>query len=191
LGAHIAEGKHMNILDRFFVGEVIQDFGVIEEKSLGIGRMKKSALLAKKDGKIRFVIKMSAVAFLGASVNYVDFEIEDAHKLRQFISQSEYILKGSPYSDNFSAKGIAKELPLSTIISVLVTFVLGSLIIWWLDDTIWVLLATLLLFSMHIGAFQEFKRFEDASEWQQIIPGLLAVASLFIGIGKFILLNFV
>jgi hypothetical protein len=181
----------MKILDRIFVGEVIQDFGIIEEKSLGIGRMRKSALLTKKNGKFRFVIKTSSVAFLAASVNYTEFDLEDAYKIRQWIDQSESIVKGFPYAENFSVVGISKELPTSTILAVLVTFILGGLIIWWLNNSILILLATLVLFSMQINAFQDFRRFEEAAEWQTILPGLLAVASLFLGIAKFILINFV
>jgi len=181
----------MNILDRIFVGEVIQDFGIIEDQSLGIGRMRKSALLAKKKGKIRFVIKTSAVAFLAASVNYTEFDLENAYKIRQSIDQSESIVKGLPYSENFSTNGISKELPLSSILSVLVTFLLGGLIIWWLNNSVWVLLATLALFLLQMNAFQDFHRYEEATDWQTILPGVLAVLSLFLGIGKFVLMNFV
>jgi hypothetical protein len=181
----------MNILDRIFVGEVIQDFGIIEDESLGIGRMRKSALLAKKKGKIRFVIKTSAVAFLAASVNYTEFDLENAFKIRQSIDQSESIVKGLPYSENFSAKGISKELPMSVVFSVLVTFILGGLIIWWLNHSVWVLLATLGLFLILMNAFQDFHRYEEAADWQTILPGLLAVLGLFLGIAKFILMNFV
>jgi|SRR6266508_5959836 len=181
----------MNILDRIFVGEVIQDFGVISSESLGIGRMRKSALLTKKNGKFRFVIKTSAIAFLAASVNYTEFDLEDAYKIRQWIEQSESIVKGFPYSQDFSANGISKELPTSAILSVLVTFILGGLIIWWLDNSILILLGTLALFSLQINAFQDFHRYEEAADWQTLFPGLLAVASLVLGIGKFMLMNFV
>ena len=181
----------MNILDRIFVGEVIQDFGVISSESLGIGRMKKSALLTKKNGKFRFVIKTSAVAFLAASVNYTEFDLEDAYKIRQWIDQSESIVKGFPYSESFSVNGISKELPTSAILSVLVTFVLGGLIIWWLNNSILILLATLALFSLLINMYQDFQRHEEAADWQTLLPGLFAVLSLFLGIGKFILMNFV
>ena len=181
----------MNILDRIFVGEVMQDFGIIEDESLGIGRMRKSALLVKKKGKIRFVIKTSAVAFLAASVNYTEFDLENAYKIRQSIDQSESIVKGLPYSENFSANGISKELPISVVFSVLVTFVLGGLIIWWLNNSVWVLLATLGLFLILMNAFRDFHRYEEATDWQMFLPGLLAVLSLFLGIGKFIFMNFV
>jgi hypothetical protein len=179
----------MNLLDRMFVGEVIQDFGIIKDETLGIGRIRKSALLAKKNGKFRFVVKTSAIAFLGASVNYTEFDMEDAYKIRQLIDQSESIVKGVPYTRNFSVNGVSKELPISTIISIFVTFVLGSLIIWWLDQGILILLTTLALFSMQVNTFQDFKRYEEAQEWQKITPAYLAALSLFLGIGKFILAN--
>jgi hypothetical protein len=181
----------MNIFDRIFVGEVIQDFGLIESESLGFGQIRKSALLVKKKGKIRFVIKTSAVAFLGASVNYTEFDLENAQKIRQSIDQSASIVRGLPYSENFSSNGIAKELPISLVFSALVTFMLGASIIWWLDTSVWVLLATLGLFLMLMNAFRDFHRYEEATDWQTFLPGLLAIVGLFLGIGKFILMNFV
>jgi hypothetical protein len=35
----------MSLLDRIFIGKVIKDFGILEEKSLIIGKIKKSMLL--------------------------------------------------------------------------------------------------------------------------------------------------
>jgi len=180
----------MNILDRIFAGEVIQDFGIIEDDSLSIGRMRKSALLVKKKGKIRFVIKTSAVAFLAASVTYTEFDLENAYKIRQSIDQSESIVKGLPYSENFSSNGISKELPISVIFSTMVTFLLGCLVIWWLNNSVWILLATLGLFLILMNAFHDFHRYEEATDWQTFLPGFLALLSLFLGIGKFILMNF-
>lgn len=180
----------MNIVDKIFVGEVIQDFGIIEEESLGISRMRKSTMLVKQKGKIRFVIKTSTVAFLAASVNYAIFDLENAYKIRQSIDQSELIIKGLPYSENFSTTAIFKELPISAVFSAMVTFVLGTLIIWWLNSSVWVLLATLGLFLMLVNSFQDFHRYEAASDWQKILPALLAVFILFLGIGRFFLMNF-
>jgi predicted HTH transcriptional regulator len=117
----------MNILDKIYLGEVIQDFGLIEEEPLGIGRMRKYALLVKQKGKIRFVIKTTTVVFLAAGVHYTTFDLENVYKIRQSIDQSELIIKGLPYSEKFSANAISKELPMSVVFSALVTFVLGTL----------------------------------------------------------------
>ena len=92
----------MSIMDRIFVGEVVQDFGVFEEKTFGIGRTKRSALLVKKNGEFRFVIKTTSVALFSASARYFEFDLEDAYKIRQYIDQSERIAKGYSRQENSS-----------------------------------------------------------------------------------------
>lgn len=179
----------MNILDGIFVGEIIQDFGVIKDESYGIGRIRKSALLAKKNGKLNFVIKTSSVAFLGASVRYTEFGLEDSFKIRQFIDQSEAIAKSTPYSEHFSPNGYERKLPASNIILNLGVFLLGSLIIWSLKYQVFTLIATLALFALQISTYQEFKKFEDAQAWQKAIPAFLAMMSFLIGIVKFMMLR--
>lgn len=86
----------MSFFDRIFVGKTIKDFGVVEEKSIGIGKTKTSALLTKKKGEYLFVIKTSAWAILGASVNYREFKMDTASKLKDFISDSENIVNNQP-----------------------------------------------------------------------------------------------
>ena len=53
-----------------FLGDVIHDYGVIEERHMGITRTRVSLLLCRKGGTLVLVIKESNVAFLGASTRY-------------------------------------------------------------------------------------------------------------------------
>jgi len=79
----------MSLFDRIFIGKVIKDFGVLEEKSLVIGKIKKSLLLAERRGKLKIAFKWSGYAPFGASVSYFDLKIETIPKLRQFITEAE------------------------------------------------------------------------------------------------------
>jgi len=79
----------MSIFDRIFMGKVIKDFGILEEKSLVIGKIKKSMLLAERRGKLKIAFKWSGYVPFGASVTYFDLSIESIPKLRQFITEAE------------------------------------------------------------------------------------------------------
>ena len=79
----------MSVFDRIFVGKVIKDFGIFEEKSLIIGKIKKSMLLAERRGKLKIVFKWSGYALFGASVTYFDLKTETIPQLRQFIIEAE------------------------------------------------------------------------------------------------------
>ncbi len=53
-----------------FLGDVVHDYGIIEERRAGITRTRVSLLLCRKGGELVLVIKESNVAFLGASTRY-------------------------------------------------------------------------------------------------------------------------
>jgi hypothetical protein len=52
----------MSLFDRIFMGKVIKDFGILEEKSLIIGKIKKSMLLVERRGKLKIAFKWSGYA---------------------------------------------------------------------------------------------------------------------------------
>jgi hypothetical protein len=79
----------MSLFDRIFMGKVIKDFGTLEEKSLIIGKIKKSMLLTERRGKLKIAFKWSGYAIFGASVTYFDLKTETIPKLRQFITEAE------------------------------------------------------------------------------------------------------
>ncbi len=77
----------MSFWDRVFMGRVIKDFGILEEKSFLLGKMKKSLLLVERRGRLKIVFKWSGVALFGASVNYFDLKAESLPKLRQCLDE--------------------------------------------------------------------------------------------------------
>jgi hypothetical protein len=81
----------MSFWDRIFMGRVLKDFGVLEEKSFLVGKMKKSLLLVERRGKLKIVFKWSGVALFGASVNYFDLKAESLPKLRQCLDEMQSI----------------------------------------------------------------------------------------------------
>ena len=68
----------MSFWDRIFMGRVVKDFGVLEEKSFLVGKMK-------------IVFKWSGIALFGASVNYFDLKADSLPKLRQCLDEIESI----------------------------------------------------------------------------------------------------
>jgi hypothetical protein len=79
----------MSIFDRIFMGKVIKDFGTLEEKSLIIGKIKKSMLLAERRGKLKIAFKWSGYGLFGVSGTYFELKAESIPKLRQFIAEAE------------------------------------------------------------------------------------------------------
>jgi len=81
----------MSIFDRVLMGNVIKDFGTLEEeeKSFIIGKTRKSMLLTERRGKLKIVFKWSGYAPFGASVSYYDLKAESIPKLRQLITEAE------------------------------------------------------------------------------------------------------
>ena len=81
----------MSFWDRIFMGRVVKDFGVLEEKSFLVGKMKKSLLLVERRGKLKIIFKWSGVALFGASVNYFDLKADSLSRLRQCLDEIESI----------------------------------------------------------------------------------------------------
>jgi len=81
----------VSFLDRVSMGRVVKDFGVLEEKSFLVGKMKKSLLLVERRGKLKIVFKWSGVAPFGASLNYFDLKADSLPKLRQCLDEIQSI----------------------------------------------------------------------------------------------------
>ena len=82
----------MSFFDRVFVGKVIKDFGVISEKSLGIGKQKVSLLLVERGGASKLVFKTSAWAFLGGGVSYLEVPSDAIPRLQQWINEAQALV---------------------------------------------------------------------------------------------------
>ena len=83
----------MNIFQRLertlWLGEVVQDYGIISEQKMGGAFQKISLLLCRRKGEIQLVIKTSAFAFLAASVRYEYLPVSVIPKLRSILDDME------------------------------------------------------------------------------------------------------
>ena len=78
----------MTWIDKLFVGEVVQDFGVVQTKRYGIARTTTSVLVVERKGKLKLVIKQSSVAILAAGVSYVEIDAENVPGFREAVDQA-------------------------------------------------------------------------------------------------------
>ncbi len=81
----------MGLFDRIFLGKVIKDFGVLEERSLLIGKIRKSLLLVRRRGRLKIAFRWSGYSLLGGGMNYFDLGAETLPKLRQFLDEAQSI----------------------------------------------------------------------------------------------------
>ncbi len=81
-------GWWSRIEQALWTGEIRKDYGVISERWMGAAKRRDSALLTRRRGADRFVIRTSYKAFLGASVAFVDFDRDGATKLRDALDDA-------------------------------------------------------------------------------------------------------
>lgn len=60
---------------KVFLGEVIEDYGVIHDGYMGGARFRVSLLLCRRGDQLQFVFRQAATALLGASVHYVKIDV--------------------------------------------------------------------------------------------------------------------
>ena len=72
-----------------FLGEVVQDYGIISEDKFGGAFKKTSILLCKRQGKLQIVIKTASYAYLAASVKYEYIPADCASRLKSIIEDVE------------------------------------------------------------------------------------------------------
>jgi hypothetical protein len=167
----------MSVIDRIFIGKVVKDFGILDEKSLGLGKIKHSAFLVEKYGRLYFVIKTSAWALFGGSVSYDTFLLDDALKIRDFVNESQQILQNSPPLP-YDVSRIAFRY---SILTMAVASIANLLF----QDSGYVFLTTFIaMVFFHAGQFVEFANHPDVDsktkKWLIFIPLL----TLLIGILK-------
>lgn len=71
--------------EKLFLGEVIRDYGVLDERKSGITTFKVSILLCEKNGNRVLISKQSARALLGSSVSYHYIYEENLPALKQAV----------------------------------------------------------------------------------------------------------
>lgn len=76
---------------KLFLGEVIKDYGVLDEKSYGVGRLRTSVLLCRRKGTLKLVIRSTGTSPLSASVSYamVDATPESLSKLAEVVLDAQ------------------------------------------------------------------------------------------------------
>jgi len=164
----------MSIIDRIFVGRVIKDFGPIEQKSLGIGRLTKSVLLTEKRGKLHFILKFSAWLFpLSASVSYEDFTLEDAYKMRDFINESEQLARNLPPSSYDPKKEAFRN--------ALIIAVVGAVITALLRDSTLALVATAIMLALYTKQYWDFRNSPEIDLQTKLRLALFAGLAILIG----------
>src|SRR4051812_26203011 len=82
----------MSLLDRFFVGRVIKSF-LLEERSLGLGKISKSLLIVERNAEVRLAFKWSGFFLFLGSVQYFDFPYEMTATLRKCLDEADGIVK--------------------------------------------------------------------------------------------------
>jgi hypothetical protein len=173
----------MSIIDRIFAGKVIQDFGVLSEKSLGIGKIKHSALLVEKYGRLYFVIKYSTWFLLSGGVNYQKFALDDATKLRDYITESEIIAKNLPPLDY----DVSKLAFRYSLITMLVATIINLL-----AQNSGIMFPTMFLaFFFHITQFSEFKNHPDVDAKTKRFLFIFPLITFLVSIPRFCYFTFV
>lgn len=83
------------IEQKAFTGEVVKDYGVIEEWKHGLSRVRTSALLCRQKGQHRIVFRHSSRALFGASVSYTDLSAtpEVVGKLAEIIKDAATVIQ--------------------------------------------------------------------------------------------------
>ena len=75
---------------KVFLGDVIRDYGVLDDKHVGIGRMRTSVLLCRRKGQLKLVFRTAGTSPLSASVNYsmIDATPEALAKLAEVVTDA-------------------------------------------------------------------------------------------------------
>jgi hypothetical protein len=60
---------------KVFLGEVVEDYGTIQDERIAGTRLRTSVLLCRRRGKPRLVFRLASTAWLAASVQYIRVEV--------------------------------------------------------------------------------------------------------------------
>jgi hypothetical protein len=60
---------------KVFLGEVLEDYGTIDDERIGIARLRTSVLLCRRSDCLRLVFRQVGTAVLGASVRYIKVDV--------------------------------------------------------------------------------------------------------------------
>ena len=77
-----------------YLGEIIQDYGVLAEYRIGLSKVRVSLLLCRKDGKEQLVIKETAFAYLAASARYTYVDKSQIHDFKTAVDDAYQRMTG-------------------------------------------------------------------------------------------------
>ena len=86
----------MSFFDRFFVGSVIKDLGMLAEQKTGSMRSTVNVLLAERDGQRNLVIRIGGRSLLGGGVSYAPIPVSAIPELRRMLDAAEAVLAQHP-----------------------------------------------------------------------------------------------
>lgn len=144
---------NVKVSGKLFVGQVVRDFGCVEQEKFPLGRINKCALLAKRGGELHLVLKFSQWALLGWNVGYQYFVLEDAYKLRGYITESEKIAANLPPL-TYDPRAEAGR-------NSLLTAVISSVILLLMRDMFSIAVGTLITLWVYAYQWQGFWRYQE------------------------------
>jgi hypothetical protein len=86
----------MSFFDRFFVGSVIEDLGVLAEQKTGFVKTTVTVLLAERDGQRNLVFRSGGRSLFGGGVSYVPIPASAIPELRKMLDAAEAALGQRP-----------------------------------------------------------------------------------------------
>lgn len=86
----------MSFFDRFFVGSVINDLGVLAEQKTGSVKSTATVLLAEHNGQCNLVIRIGGRSLFGGGVSYAPIPVSAIPELRKMLDAAEAVLAQRP-----------------------------------------------------------------------------------------------
>ena len=83
---------------KLFTGEILKDYGVLDQKNIGIARMRTSLLLCRRKSRVQLVFRSTAVAPMAGSVHYVQVDAtpDALRRLGEIVLDAgEYLKEGA------------------------------------------------------------------------------------------------
>ncbi len=81
-------GFFKKIEETLWTGKIIKDYGVIDEKQMGIVKPKHRVMLTEKNGEKNIIIKESIVAGISAYVKYFRLDKPSAQNLKDAVEDA-------------------------------------------------------------------------------------------------------
>lgn len=83
---------------KLFTGDVLQDYGEIQDTRKGLTRLRTSVLICRKDNKLQLVFRHTATAPFGAKVQYstMDLTPQTIQVLQNIVNDAKKVSAAPP-----------------------------------------------------------------------------------------------